>query len=136
LNKAYVLAMVMIVVNLCFIWFAAMEFFSYQPVGTDVEYPQQYGFANIFSPIDGFVAVGLGLLAGLVSMFIRINAFAMIMFTTIFWFPFYKTSGIFLEVLKDTPVVFLGIVAIFMTIMFFIYAYALIEMSSSTVVSG
>lgn len=135
MNKAYVLAMVMIVVNLIFIWFSAMEFFSYQPQGTDVTYDvAKYGFANLIT--DGFIAVGLALLAGLVSLFVRINAFAMIMFTEIFWFPFYKTSGIFYEVLKGTPEAFLGITSIFMIIMFFIFAYALIEMSSSTVVSG
>ncbi|GAG80134.1 unnamed protein product, partial [marine sediment metagenome] len=33
MNKAYVLAMVMISFNLVLIWFNAMEFFSYQPTG-------------------------------------------------------------------------------------------------------
>lgn len=135
MNKAYVLAMVMIVVNLIFIWFGTMEFFTYQPTGIDVGYDTaKYGFSNLI--LDGFIATGLGLLAGLVSIFMRINAFAMIMFVEVFWFPFYKTSGIFYEVLKDAPAAFLGITGIFMTIMFFVFAYALIEMSSSTVVSG
>ena len=129
MNKAYVLVMVMIVVNLVFVWFDAMEFFAYQPMGTNVEYPRNYA-------IDFFVAAGMISLAAVASVFIKVNAFAMIMFTTIFWYPFYLTSGIFLEILKDAPMAFLGIIGIFTTIMLFIYAYALIEMSSSTVVSG
>lgn len=135
MNKAYVLAMVMIIVNVLFIWFQAMQFFAYQPQGTEVTYDvAKYGFTDIIR--DGFIAFGLALLAGLVSLFVKINAFAMIMFTEIFWFPFYKTSGIFYEILKDAPVAFLGITSIFMTIMLFIFAYTLIEMSSSTVVTG
>lgn len=111
-----------------------MEFFSYQPGGTGVSYEGKYGFANLLT--DGLLATGLLLLAGLVSMFVRINAFAIIVFTQIFWFPYIKTSGIFYEVLQDAPAVFLGIISIFTVIMLFIFAYALIEMSSSTVVSG
>jgi len=135
LNKAYVLAMVMIVVNLVFIWFNAMEFFSYQPMGTEVAYDvKNYGFVNLF--IDGMIGTGLMLAGALAAMFLKINAIALILFVEIFWFPFYKTSGIFHEILKSTPEVFWGIEGIFMTIMFFVFAYALIEMSSSTVVSG
>jgi len=112
-----------------------MDFFSYQPMGTDVVYDAtQYGFANIVA--DGFLMTGLALLGIVISIFTKINAFAMIMFCNIFWFPYYKTSGIFLEMFKDTPEAFLGIIAIFTTFMLFVFAYALIEMSSSTVVSG
>jgi len=135
LNKAYVIVMCVVSFNLVLIWFGTMDFFSYQPMGTDVVYDAtQYGFANIVA--DGFLMTGLALLGIVISIFTKINAFAMIMFCNIFWFPYYKTSGIFLEMFKDTPEAFLGIIAIFTTFMLFVFAYALIEMSSSTVVSG
>lgn len=135
MNKAYVIVMCVVSFNLVLIWFGTMDFFSYQPMGTDVVYDAtQYGFANIVA--DGFLMTGLALLGIVISIFTKINAFAMIMFCNIFWFPYYKTSGIFLEMFKDTPEAFLGIIAIFTTFMLFVFAYALIEMSSSTVVSG
>ena len=135
MNKAYVIVMCVVAFNLVLIWFNTMEFFAYQPMGTDVVYnTSEYGFSNIVA--DGFLMTGLALLGIVISMFTKINAFAMIMFCNIFWFPYYKTSGIFFEMFQDAPEAFLGIIGIFTTCMLFVFAYALIEMSSSTVVSG
>ena len=128
MNKAYVLAMFMITFCMVMTFFGTLGFFRYQPQAPSVT-------MNIV--IDGFVAIGLAALGGLVHMFTKINAFAMIMFVQIFWFPYYKTIGIFHEVFQYTPVEFeVGIIAIFTTLMLCVFAYALIEMSSSTVMTG
>lgn len=135
MNKAYVLVMIFVVLNLVLVFFSSMEFFVYQPEGTEVGYNEDYGFANLLT--DGFIAMGLAMLGLIVAAFVRINAFSMIMFVEIFWFPYYKTVGIIHEVFQYAPIeVELGIYGIFTTIMLFVFAYALIEMSSSTVVSG
>lgn len=138
MNKAYVLAMVMICFNLVIIWFNAMEFFSYQPSGIEsVTYnTEQYGFSDIL--ISGFLITGLTSLGILfVGRFMRINAFALIVFTNIFWIPYLATVKVFQNVLQtDTPEAFWGFFTIFTGMMLFIFAYALIEMSNSTVVSG
>lgn len=135
MNKAYVIVMCFVSFNLVLMWFNTMGFFSYQPMGSDITYDtSEYGFANIVA--DGFLITGLALLGIVISIFTRINAFSMIMFCNIFWFPYYKTSGIFFEMFQDAPEAFLGIIAIFTTLMLFVFAYALIEMSSSTVMSG
>jgi len=138
LNKAYVLAMVMICFNLVLIWFNAMEFFSYQPSGVEgISYNTgSYGFSDII--ISGFLITGLTSLAILfAARFVQINAFAMILFTNIFWIPYLATVKIFQSVLQNnTPEAFWGIFTIFTGIMLFIFAYALIEMSNSSVVSG
>jgi len=115
-----------------------MEFFSYQPAGMEgVTYnTEQYGFSDIL--ISGFLITGLTSLAILfVGRFMRINAFALILFTNIFWIPYLATVGIFQNVLQtNTPEAFWGIFTIFTAIMTFIFAYALIKMSNSSVVSG
>ena len=138
MNKAYVLAMVMISFNLVLIWFNAMEFFSYQPAGIEgVAYNTgQYGFGDIL--ISGFLITGLTSLAILfVGRFMRINAFALILFTNIFWIPYLATVQIFQNVLEyNTPEAFWGIFTIFTGMMLFIFAYALIEMSNASAVSG
>ena len=128
MNKAYVLVMMMVAFCLVMTFFDTLGFFTYQPQAPSV---------SINIVIDGFIGVGLALLGGLVAMFVKINAFAMIMFVEIFWFPYYKTIGIFHEVFQYAPIEFeIGIISIFTTFMLFVFAYALIEMSSSTVVTG
>lgn len=136
MNKAYVLVMFIVIVNLVLAFFGTLGFFSYQPEGVDIAYNStEYGFDNLLT--DGFIATGLALLGLVISAFVRINAFAMIMFIEIFWFPYLKCLGFFHEVLQYTPEAFeIGIYGIFTTIMLFIFAYALLEMSSNTVVSG
>lgn len=137
MNKAYIIAMVMICFNFVLIWFNAMGFFLYQPQGIEgVAYNEgSYGFNNLVT--DGFLIIGLTLLGGLISLFTRVNAFAMIMFINIFWFPYIKTIDVFLNILQGTPDAFsVGIFTIFTGMMLFVFAYALIEMSSTTVVSG
>lgn len=138
MNKAYVLAMVMICFNFVLIWFNVMEFFSYQPSGVEgISYNTgSYGFSDII--ISGFLITGLTSLAILfAARFVQINAFAMILFTNIFWIPYLATVKIFQSVLQNnTPEAFWGIFTIFTGIMLFIFAYALIEMSNSSVVSG
>lgn len=141
MNKAYVLAMVMIIFNLVLIWFNAMELFSYQPSGLGTldeqvaGYPSAYSFDNI--AFEGFIFVALTALLGIViAKLFRINAFSLILFINIFWLPYLVTIKIFDSVLGDTPIAFQGIIIIFTSIMVFIFAYALIEMSNSTVVSG
>jgi len=127
--------MFIITVNLVFAFFGTLGFFSYQPEGVDITYNDKYGFNDMLT--DGFIISGLALLGLIVSAFVRINAFAMIMFVEIFFFPYIKCLGFFHEVLQFTPAAFEnGIYLIFTTIMLFIFAYALLEMSSSTVVSG
>lgn len=138
MNKAYVLAMVMICFNFILIWFNAMEFFSYQPAGAEgVSYDTYYyGVGDILT--SGFLITGLTALGILfVGRFMRINAFALIIFTNIFWIPYLATSAIFYNILYyNTPEAFWGIFSIFTGMMAFIFAYALIEMSSGTTVSG
>jgi len=136
LNKVYVNIMFIIVFNLVLCFFASISLFAYQPMGTEINYNvAEYGFNDIL--VDGFIISGLALLGLIVSAFVRINAFALIMFTEIFWFPYYKTAAIYHEILQYGGLAFeVGIIAIFTTIMFFVFAYALLEMSSSTVVSG
>jgi len=137
LNKAYIIAMVMICFNFVLIWFAAMEFFSYQPAGIEgIGYNTAlYGFDNIAS--EGLVFSILSALGIFVaSRFIQIPAFAMFAFTNIFWIPYLATIKVFENVLYDTPEAFQGILVIFTGIMIFIFAYALIQMSSGTLVEG
>lgn len=138
MNKAYVLAMVMICFNLVLIWFNAMEFFTYQPTGVGgIEYNESsYGFDDLL--VSGFLITGLGsLLILFASRFVQINAFAIILFTNIFWHPYFATTKIFENILyNNTPAAFWGILGIFTGIMLFIFAYALIQMSNSAVVSG
>jgi mannose/fructose/N-acetylgalactosamine-specific phosphotransferase system component IID len=122
------LIITMITVNLCFIWFNAMGVFEYQPSGVETEYNvEKYGFTNLVT--DGFLITGLALVGILISRIMKINAFAMIMFTEIFWFPWYKTSAIFHEVFQYAPEVFWGVEGIFSSIMLFTFAFALIELS-------
>jgi len=128
MNKAYVLVMIMVTFCLVMTFFDTLNFFIYQPQAPSV-------VMNIV--IDGFIAAGLAALGGLVAMFVKINAFAMIMFVEIFWFPYYKTTGIFHEVFQYTPIEFeVGTIGIFTALMLAVFAYALIEMSGSTVVTG
>ena len=135
LNKAYVIAMCIVAFNLVLIWFNAMEFFSYQPMGTDVSYNlESYGIGNLL--VDGLLASGLSIVGFFTARYLRVNALAMVLFVNIFWFPYTKTMGIFHEMFKDAPEAFLGIIAIFTTLMLFVFAYALIEMSSTAVISG
>jgi len=134
LNKAAVLVLTLVIFNLVLVFFDTQGFFSYQPQGVEIEYDvAKYGFANLL--VDGFIITGLALLGLIISAITRINAFAMILFVEIFWFPYYKVSGVFYEVMKSSPEVALGLAGIFTTIMLFVFAYALIEMSSSTVVT-
>lgn len=136
MNKAYVLAMVMICFNAVLIWFAAMEFFSYQPVGVgSAGYNSLYDFTDLFGG-GGFLVVGLSALGSFfVARFVRINAFAMFMFVNIFWLPYIVTVQVFRNALYGTPEAFQGILAIFTMIMLFIFAMALIQMSNSGVVT-
>ena len=137
MNKAYVVSMVMICFNFVIIWFNAMEFFSYQPTGVGgAGYNTGlYGFDNLLT--GGFLIFGLSALTFFfAARFIRINAFPMFMFTNIFWIPYIATIDIFRNVLyNNTPEVFWGILTIFTGMMGFIFAIALIQMSSSGVVS-
>lgn len=127
--------MVFVLVNLVLVFFDSLGFFVYQPQGVEVGYNESYGFANLLT--DGFIACGLALLGLVVAAFVRINAFSMVMFVEIFWFPYIKTVGIVHEAFQYAPIeVEVGIYSIFTTIMLFVFAYALIELSSSTVVSG
>lgn len=127
--------MFIVTINLVLVFFAAINLFPYQPEGTSITYNPDYGFANIVT--DGFIMAGLALLGIIISAFVRINAFAIIVFTNIFWFPYIKTMSIYHEVLQYGGIAFeAGIITIFSTLMLFIFAYALIEMSSSTAVSG
>jgi len=136
LNKVYINIMFIVVFNLVLCFFASISLFAYQPMGTEINYNvAEYGFENIIT--DGFIFTGLALLGLIISSFVRINAFALIMFTEIFWFPYYKTAAIYHEVLQYGGLAFeVGVIGLFTTIMLFVFAYALLEMSSSTVVSG
>lgn len=122
------LIITMITVNMCFIWFDSMGIFDYQPAGVDVDYDDsKYGFMNLVT--DGFLITGLALVGVIISRIIKINSFAMIMYTEIFWFPWYKTSAIFHEIFQYAPTTFWGIEGVFTTIMSFTFAFGLIELS-------
>lgn len=133
--------MTMIIFNLVLIWFASMEFFTYQPqgVGTldnqQAGYPSQFSFTDFFG--SGFLIVALSALGALIAAkFTQINAVAMFLFINIFWIPYLATVEVLDNALIYTPEVFQGFVIIFTTIMLFVFAYALIEMSNSSTTGG
>jgi len=133
--------MVMICFNFVLIWFAAMEFFSYQPEGLGTlenqvaGYPSAFDFTDFFGA--GFLVVALSALASIVvARFTRINGVAMFLFVNIFWIPYLATVQVFDNALRDTPVAFQGIMIIFTAIMTFVFAIALIQMSNASAVSG
>jgi hypothetical protein len=106
-----------------------------QPDAPSIGYDEsKYGFDNIL--VDGFIIAGLGFLAGLIARWAKINAFALIMFTEIFWVPYLKTQFIFTSILWDVPAVLLGFVGIWTTVMLFLFAYTLIEWSNAMVVTS
>lgn len=128
MNKIVVLLIFIITVNLGFMWFNQMDFFSSSPEGQ--------GVTNLFSLTQGigwittgFLAIGLGLLAAFASQFLKINAFGIIAFTEFFWIPYANTITVFYSVLKDAPSAFLGIITIFTTLMTLLYLYTMIEWS-------
>lgn len=128
MNKIVVILIFIITVNLGFMWFNQMDFFSSSPEGQ--------GVTNLFSLTQGmgwittgFLAIGLGLLAAFASQFLKINAFGIIAFTEFFWIPYANTITVFYSVLNDAPSAFLGIITIFTTLMTLLYLYTMIEWS-------
>lgn len=135
MQKVAVVIIFLIVVCLGFNFFDTLGFFDYQPQGEDIGYDSdKYGFDNII--VDGFLITGLGFLAALVGRIVKINAFGLVMFTEIFWFPYIKTQFIFTSILWNVPAVLLGIVTIWTTVMLFLFAYTLIEWSNSAVITS
>lgn len=125
----------LIVVCWGFTFFNTLGFFKYQPGGTSIGYDTaKFGFNNILT--DGFLIAGLGFLAGLIARWAKINAFALIMFTEIFWLPYIKTQFIFTSVLWGAPAVLLSFVTIWSIVMLFLFAYTLIEWSNSVVITS
>jgi len=88
----------------------------------------------------GLLATGATLIAGFVARFLQINAFAMVLFTNLFWLPFITTSHLILSAILGADggnvVVAVGFEAIFFTFMVLSFAWALIEMSGSVTLGG
>jgi hypothetical protein len=140
MKNTAVIILFLVVVNFTIAWFGSMGFFTVGPSGIEPDDPDKkvydeskFSFAPLLSGDNiaaaGFLFVGLALVGYVASVFLRINAFAMIMFTNIFWLPYLNTVSILWGFLVGAPAAFLGIASIFSTIMLFIFAYALIEMS-------
>jgi len=117
-----------------------MGFFSSQPLGVGTLDNQVAGYNPLFDFTDlfgeGFLIIALSALGTfIVARFVQINAVAMFLFINIFWLPYLVTVQVFKNALHDTPEAFQGILIIFTTLMFFIFAIALINMSNSGAVT-
>jgi hypothetical protein len=121
----------MIVLNFGFVFFGSMGLFPHGPHGIILEYDlNHYTAANFI--IDLFLGIGLAAMGTLVSNFVRINAFAMIMFTEFFWLPFSKTIGVFWSIAGEVPgaaVAVGGFITIFTVLMVLLYLFTMIEYS-------
>lgn len=121
----------MIVLNFGFVFFGTLGFFPHGPQGIILEYDLAHYTAGNFL-MDIFLTVGLAAMGGLVSNFVRINAFAMIMFTELFWLPFSKTIGVFWSIANQVPaaaVVVGGFITIFTILMIVFYLFVMVEYS-------
>lgn len=131
MNKLVVILFFMIALNFGFVFFGTMGFFPHGPQGVILEYDLAHYTAGNFI-IDLFLSIGLAAMGGLVSNFVRINAFAMIMFTEFFWLPFSKTIGVFWSIATQVPaaaVVVEGFITIFTILMIVFYLQVMIEYS-------
>ncbi len=121
-KKVATIVIFLIVLNWAFVWFGNMGFFEYGPLGMIITFHWA---------IDTFIITGLGLLGLIFSSVVKINAFALIMFIEVFWWPYIKASALIGHLLIDTPAAFATIEGIFGIIMLLIFAMALIEMSGT-----
>jgi hypothetical protein len=130
--------MTLITFNLVLVWFDAMGFFAYQPVGENIDLEgERFGLTGSSFNFIILMGVILGLIGIILSRFtVNINAFSMILFMEAFWLPYIASTGIFYKIFIDVPYAFLGIIGIFSAMMIGVFLIALIEMNSSTVVSG
>jgi len=130
LRHTFPIVMVLIVFNLVIVWFDAMGFFRYHPVGTWSDFNVgAFLMKDVIFGTYGFLAIGISILGGIAAKLLNINAFKMIMYMEIFWLPYTRTISIFHEVLKGTSNAFLLIITIFTIVMSFVFLYDLIEMS-------
>lgn len=141
MKKIIVILFFMIALNFGFVFFGTMGFFPHGPQGVDVttidpllfEYDlSRYTAANFV--IDILLFTGLAAMGAIVSNFLRINAFAMIMFTELFWWPFSKTIGVFWSISEYTPdatMVVAGFISIFTILMIVFYLFTMVEYSRS-----
>ena len=135
-NKAYVNVTFLIALNASLSFFAAMDFFTYQPLGNW----EPYNLVSASGLVTGLIGVGIFAIGAFAGRFLQINAFAMALFTTIFWTPFITTSRLILSAILGADggnvVVAVGFEAIFFTFMVLSFAWALIEMSGSVTLGG
>jgi hypothetical protein len=121
----------MITINFGFVFFGNIGFFPHGPQGILLEYDLAHYTAGNFL-MDLFLTIGLAAIGGLVSNFVRINAFAMIMFTELFWLPFSKTIGVFWSITTQVPeaaVITGGFITIFTILMIVFYLFTMVEYS-------
>lgn len=131
MNKLVVILLFIIALNFGFVFLGSMGFFPRGPEGIVLEYDLTHYTASNFV-IDLFIGFGLALMGALVSNFLRINAFAIIMFTELFWFPFTKTVGVFYSIAARVPeaaVAVGGFITIFITMMILLYLFTMVEYS-------
>jgi hypothetical protein len=121
----------MIALNFGFVFMGTLGFFPHGPQGILLEYDLAHYTAGNFI-IDLFLSVGLAAMGAIVSNFVKINAFAMIMFTEIFWLPFSKTIGVFWSIANQIPgaaVVVGGFVTLFTILMILFYLFTMVDWS-------
>ena len=135
MNKVAVTVIFLIVFCWAFWFVGTLGFFNTGPEGAVITYDDKYTLNNLLA--DGFLIAGLGALAILMRVAgVKINAFALVMFIEIFWYPYLKTVFIFTSVLAIAPAVLISIVGIWTTVMLFMFAYTLIEWSNSSVITS
>lgn len=130
MNKVVVILMFMITLNLTFVWLNAMGFT--QNIG-----PQGQSIPNMFNLtttsgwlMTSFIFLGLSIMGAFISNLFKINAFAVVIFTELFWLPYANTVSIFNAILVDTPLVFsLGLIGMITTLLTLLYVYTMIEWS-------
>ncbi len=134
MNKLVVILIFMVALNFGFVFFGTIGFFPHGPQGILLEYNLDHYSAGNFL-IDLFIGFGLAAMGALVSNFLKINAFAMIMFTEVFWLPFTKTVGVFYSIaayVPDATIVIGGFITIFIIIMILLYLFTMVEYSRTS----
>jgi len=134
MNKLAVVLIFMIILNFGFVFLGTIGLFPHGPQGILLEYSLDHYTAGNFI-IDLFIGVGLAAMGILVSNFLKINAFAMIMFTEIFWLPFTKTIGVFYSIanyVPDATATVVGFITAFIIIMILLYLFTMVEYSRAS----
>lgn len=111
-----------------------MGFFHYQPENIaqeDLSISDKITTSTSGGMIISVTALilALGIAAKALALITGINAIKLILYMEIFWVPYYATLDTLNNVFRGTPDAFMGFILIFTTIMLFVFAYDLYEMT-------